>query len=236
MTVTFYEFALVLGLSFFLGLAFEDFYGEEPARRPGGVRTFPLLALVGAGLTLLDPNLLLAFIAGVLVLGGWLFAYYVRQLRDAGRSLDDGGVLMVPLCNLIAYLLGPLVLLQPAWLATAITVTTVLLLGWRERLHTLAHKVPAYEIITAGKFLVLTGIVLPLLPRAPVSALSPLTPYDVLARRRRGQRPLLRKLPRPALCLAGARCARGRRARGPLLLDGDDGRPGPPRPRTGRGP
>ncbi len=178
-TVTFYEFALALGLSFFLGLAFEDFYGEEPARRPGGVRTFPLLALVGAGLTLLDRAHLSAFIAGLLVLGAWLLAYYLSQLREAGRSLDDGGVLMVPVCNLIAYLLGPLVLLQPAWLATAITVTTVLLLGWRERLHALAHRVPAYEIITAGKFLVLSGIVLPLLPRTPVSALTPLTPYDV---------------------------------------------------------
>lgn len=179
MTVTFYSFALTLGLSFFLGLAFEDFYGEEPAKRPGGIRTFPLLALAGEGLTLLDPAHLLVFVAGILVLGGWLLVYYLHQLREAGTRLDDGGVLMVPLCNLVAFMLGPLVLLQPAWLATGLTVITVLLLGWRERLHVLAHKVPAYEIITAGKFLVLTGIVLPLLPRTQVTTLTPLTPYAV---------------------------------------------------------
>jgi hypothetical protein len=36
--------ALLLGLSFFFGLAFEDFYAQGGTRRPGGVRTFPLLA------------------------------------------------------------------------------------------------------------------------------------------------------------------------------------------------
>ena len=178
MTVTFFDFALTLGLSFFLGLAFEDFYGEEPARRPGGVRTFPLLAIAGEALTLLDPARLLLLVAGLLVLGGWLVAYYVQQLREAGVRVDDGGVLMVPLCNLVAFILGPLVLLQPAWFATGLTVIAVLLLGWRERLHTLAHNVPAYEIITAGKFLVLAGIVLPLLPRTAVTTLTPVTPYD----------------------------------------------------------
>lgn len=179
MTVTFYSFALTLGLSFFLGLAFEDFYGEEPARRPGGIRTFPLLALTGLGLTLLDPAHLLVLVAGTLILGGWLIVYYVHQLRESGTRLDDGGVLMVPLCNLVAFMVGPLVLLQPAWLVTGLTVTTVLLLGWRERLHTLARKIPTYEVVTAGKFLVLAGIVLPLLPRTQVTTLTPLTPYAV---------------------------------------------------------
>ena len=38
--------ALSLGLAFLFGLAFEDFYASAP-NRPGGVRTFPLLALLG---------------------------------------------------------------------------------------------------------------------------------------------------------------------------------------------
>ena len=42
------KLGLVLGLSFFLGLAFEDFSAHEGARRPGGIRTFPMLALAGA--------------------------------------------------------------------------------------------------------------------------------------------------------------------------------------------
>ena len=43
---------LLLGLSFFLGLAFEDFFAQAPAKHPGGIRTFPLLALTGGMLYL----------------------------------------------------------------------------------------------------------------------------------------------------------------------------------------
>jgi hypothetical protein len=43
--------ALLLGLSLFFGLAFEEFYAHQRTQ-PGGVRTFPLLALAGAMLYL----------------------------------------------------------------------------------------------------------------------------------------------------------------------------------------
>jgi hypothetical protein len=41
-------FLLLLGLGFFFGLAFEEFNAESRQARPGGVRSFPLLALSGA--------------------------------------------------------------------------------------------------------------------------------------------------------------------------------------------
>src|SRR5713226_7104459 len=75
--------------------------------------------------------------------------------------------------------LGPIVLLQPSWVAIAFTVIAVLLLGARERLHDLAQRIPEGETATAGKFLILSGIVLPLLPNQPVSALTTITPYQV---------------------------------------------------------
>jgi uncharacterized membrane protein (DUF4010 family) len=43
----------------------------------------------------------------------------------------------------------------------------------------LARQVEIKEIITAGQFLVLTGIVLPLLPNQPVTTLTPITPRQV---------------------------------------------------------
>jgi hypothetical protein len=44
-------FLLLLGLGFFFGLAFEEFHAQGGQARPGGVRSFPLLALAGALLT-----------------------------------------------------------------------------------------------------------------------------------------------------------------------------------------
>jgi len=46
--------ALLLGLSLFFGLAFEEFQAHQGRTQPGGVRTFPLLALAGAMLYLLE--------------------------------------------------------------------------------------------------------------------------------------------------------------------------------------
>ena len=171
--------ALALGLSFFFGLAFEEFYVRSPKKRPGGVRTFPLLALSGAGLYLLEPVHVAAFCVGLLVLGAWLYAYYHARWTEGTPAVEPGGGLIIPVSNLIAYLLGPISLTQPHWVAVSFAVSAVLLLGARESLHRLAQKLPAEEIMTGGKFLVLTGIILPLLPNHPVTNLSPITPHQV---------------------------------------------------------
>jgi uncharacterized membrane protein (DUF4010 family) len=66
----------------------------------------------------------------------------------------------------------------PYWIAVATTVSSVLLLTGRERLHNLARRVEVKEIITAGQFLILTGIILPLLPSEPVTTLTSITPHQ----------------------------------------------------------
>ena len=168
--------ALLLGLSFFFGLAFEEFYRKSGEERPGGIRTFPLLAIGGGVLYLLDTQHLLPFTAGLLVLGAWLFAFYRERVRGRDEKPEPNAGLMVPLCNVQAYLLGAVALAFPAWMAVGVTVASVLFFTGRERLHTLARKVEMSEIVTAGQFLILTGLVLPLLPDQPVTTLTHITP------------------------------------------------------------
>jgi uncharacterized membrane protein (DUF4010 family) len=170
---------LLLGLSFFFGLAFEEFYTKADQQRPGGVRTFPLLALAGAGLYFVAPASGLAFAAGLLALGAWLYGYYAQRLAESQAAGSVDAELMVPTCNLLAFLLGPVAFLAPIWVSIGFTVIAVLLLGAREQLHDLAQRLPTGEMATAGKFLILTGIVLPLLPNRPVSSLTTITPYQV---------------------------------------------------------
>jgi uncharacterized membrane protein (DUF4010 family) len=55
----------------------------------------------------------------------------------------------------------------------------VLLLTAREELHGLARRIELREIVNAGRFLLLTGFVLPLLPDTPVTDLSSITPRQV---------------------------------------------------------
>jgi len=171
---------LLLGLSFFFGLAFEGFHHGLALKPPGGVRSFPMLALLGAGLYVVDRDHGLAFAAGLLVLGIWTYAYYRRVAgTETGEGDQPGAGLMAPVCNLVAYLLGPIALTAPSWFSVGITVSAVLLLSARERLHALAYRMPMGEIMTLGKFLVLTCIILPLLPNEPITTWTAITPYDV---------------------------------------------------------
>jgi uncharacterized membrane protein (DUF4010 family) len=166
--------ALVLGLAVFLGLAFEETYKSEQRSIPGGIRSFPVLAMAGALLYLIEPTHALAFVAGLPVLAVWLYAY----MRAVPVSPDTTSM-MIPGSGLLAYAIGPIALIEPPWVPVAATVAAVLLLTARERLHRLTHVVPRDELLTAGEFLVLVGIVLPLVPNVPVTPLTPLTPYGV---------------------------------------------------------
>jgi len=170
---------LLLGLSFFLGLAFEDFFAHTDKRRPGGVRTFPMLALAGGVLYLFDPVHFIPFTAGLLILGAWLLAFYVAHLHEKDEDGTPNVGLVVPMLNIHAYLLGAIALALPPWIAVATTVTAVLLLTSRAQLHALAQRLDMKEFVTAGQFLILIGIILPLLPDRPVTTLTSITPRQV---------------------------------------------------------
>ena len=166
--------ALLLGLSLFLGLAFEDFFAGTD--RPGGIRTFPMLAGAGGVLYLFDPVHFIPFTAGLIVLGIWLAIFYRQHVEQRDATAETKFELVIPILNAHAYLLGAIALALPPWVAVAFTVTAVLLLTGREKLHAVARRVPLREIVTAGEFLILTGIVLPLLPNKPVTTLTTITP------------------------------------------------------------
>ena len=173
------RFLLLLGLGFFFGLAFEEFHAGNNQARPGGIRSFPLLALIGALLYRLDPDRLLPASVGLLVLGAWLACYYWRHVSELDTDGRPNVGLMVPVCNVLAYLIGPAALAEPPWIAIGTTVTAVLLLTARAKLHGFARHIEVGEIITAGKFLILSGLILPLLPDQPVTNLTEITPYQV---------------------------------------------------------
>lgn len=165
---------LVAALSIFLGLAFEETYKRGDRTSPGGIRTFPMLALTGAMMYLVEPQHALAFVAGLLAVALWLYA-----ALQASSQRETGTSLMVPASNLLAYVLGPVALTQPYWVVIAVSVFAALLLGAREKLHGLITRLPTDEVFTAAQFLILVGVVLPLVPNRPLISLVSLTPYQV---------------------------------------------------------
>jgi uncharacterized membrane protein (DUF4010 family) len=168
--------ALLLALAFFLGLAFEETYKRDEPTIPGGIRTFPLVGLAGAMLYLVKPHWVLAFGAGLLAMGAWLYAFL---RHEQSLEMGSGRTLVVPVSNLLVYALGPIALTQPPWVAVGVTVAAVLFIGTRERMHGFVRLIPQDEVLTAGKFLILVGIILPLVPETQLIAISPVTPYHI---------------------------------------------------------
>jgi uncharacterized membrane protein (DUF4010 family) len=166
----------LLALAFFLGLAFEEVYKRDEPAIPGGIRTFPMVALAGALLYLIDPNRVLAFTAGLLAMAVWLYGFLSLPRPS---EVGPGRTLIVPVANLLVYVLGPIALTQPPWVAVGATVAAVLLIGTREQMHGFVRVVPQDEVMTAGKFLILVGIILPFVPDTRLIAAAPITPYHV---------------------------------------------------------
>jgi uncharacterized membrane protein (DUF4010 family) len=173
-TITVRSLGVLLGMALFFGLAFENFFTHRLPHRPGGIRTFPLLALAGASCFVLEPRTGLIFATGLATLGLWLFAYYRSTATDDQRDF------IVPACNMLAYVLGALAVTQAPWVVVAVTVAATLLLAGRTRLHAIAQTVPIEEVFTAGQFLLLVGVALPLLPDIPFAGLPELTPHRIL--------------------------------------------------------
>lgn len=170
---------LMLGLSFFFGLAYEEFHADSTPKPPGGVRSFPLLAVFGALLFALEPTFGVLCAAGLVTVGIWLFGYYRTRLGVEDSATTSRTGLMAPLGVVIAYAMGPTVLTQPSWVPVSVTVAAVLLMSARKPLHRLARTLPQSEIATLAQFLIIVGIVLPLLPDRPVTDLTPITPRQV---------------------------------------------------------
>jgi len=165
---------LALAMAIFIGVAFEEIYKRNEPANPGGIRTFPLLALLGSMLFLLEPKSLLAFIVGLPGVALWLYA----RIRTAPADATDPSSLVIPTANLLAYSLGPIAITQPPWIIVAASVAAVLLLEGREPLHRLVRTVPREEVFTLGKFLILVGLILPMLPNHPVVGWTPITPLQ----------------------------------------------------------
>lgn len=170
---------LAVAMAVLVGLAFEGVYKREERTSPGGIRTFPTLTVLGLVLYLLEPKSLLPFIAGLIAVSLWLYAHIRSAPKLPASDGDDlpRPGLMVPATNLLAYTLGPAAFTQPGWLVVAVAVAMVLLLESRSTLHRVVREIPVDEVFTLGKFLILAGVILPLLPDHPISGWTPITPY-----------------------------------------------------------
>jgi len=154
-----FKLLIVLFLSFRIGLEREEKRSQGDHYYFGGVRTFPLIGLLGYVLALISGRDILAPAIGFAVVGAFMLVSYLHKIS----SSEAAGV-TTEMTGLLTFLLGVLVERDYIWIATAIVVAGVLLLELKAALENLARKIPGDDVAAFTKFLLITAVILPIVP------------------------------------------------------------------------
>ena len=146
--------AVALGIGLLIGLERERSKGSGAGRRAAGIRTFALLALLGAVAGHLGERLLALVMLGVIVLAG--LSYWRDRSGDPGLT-TEAGLLITPL-------LGALAMVNTS-LAAALGTAVAVLFAAKMPLHGFVTRILTAAEVTDGLiFAVATLIVWPQLP------------------------------------------------------------------------
>jgi len=154
-----FKILLVLFLSFLVGLEREEHVAGDAHRSFGGVRTFPLIGLIGYAMSLLARDQLWPMALGFVAISGFLMLSYWHKLVTSAPA----GVTS-EMSALATYLVGALVSHEQYWIATTLIVACMILLELKTALEGLAQRIDAKDIFTFTKFLLLTAVILPIVP------------------------------------------------------------------------
>lgn len=155
---------LVLFLSFLIGLEREERKVAAGKFMFGGIRTFPLIGLVGYAMASLSGDQIVPLALGFMAVAGFLLLSYWHKLVTGGLA-----GLTSEFAGLITYLIGALVFQQHLWMATTLGVVSMLLLELKGGLEGLARRIAPEDVVTFTKFLMLTAVILPILPNETFS-------------------------------------------------------------------
>lgn len=151
---------LTLFLSFLLGLEREEHQQAKDGHASfGGVRTFPLIGLLGYAMALIAGRQILPLAVGFAVLGAFLLVSYRHKIETSQKP----GI-TTEVTGLSTFLVGALISHEQYWIAVSIVVISLFLLELKSGLEGMARKLPPEEIITFTKFLLLAAVILPIVP------------------------------------------------------------------------
>jgi uncharacterized membrane protein (DUF4010 family) len=153
------KIVLTLFLSFLIGLEREEHKATVDKYVFGGIRTYPLIGLLGYAMALLSGSQLLPLAAGFVVVASFLWLSYQHKLQSG----EPVGV-TTEIAGLTTYAVGALISQGHFWIGGTLGVLSVLLLELKMFLEGLSRKIPAQEIFTFTKFLFLTIVILPIVP------------------------------------------------------------------------
>ncbi len=167
------QFIMTVAFSFVVGLEFRTYHqANEYKLNFGSTRTFVLIGVLGFILYTLDASKQL-FAVGLFLLGSFLLVFYWRLSADRQFSMFS------TIFALLIYLMGPIASVFPSWFLVLFAVVLILILSEKTLIHRFSDQLANEEVATLAKFLIISGVILPLLPDQPIAALLPVTYYRV---------------------------------------------------------
>lgn len=170
------ELLITLGIGFLLGLEREFSKGQEksPGKTFAGVRTFPLVTLLGYlgsfGSTILSEWLFIVVLAGTTIMIG--ISYYITAMAG-----DRGGTTEFAL--IISFLLGGLVAKDYYQLSVILAIVVTGMLAFKVGIHRIISNLDKEEVYSILLFVIITALVLPLLPNEDFGPFGVLNPYKI---------------------------------------------------------
>jgi uncharacterized membrane protein (DUF4010 family) len=171
----FYRFGAALAMGVLVGLQREYAYGGSDKELFAGVRTFPLISLLGCTGALLADQLSSPWgLVGLLI----PLSALVVVAHVVGAWHRGGVGLTTEMATLLTFAAGALCYWGYLALGAAVSVATTVLLSLKPEMHAFAQRITREDVYATLKFAVITAIILPLLPDrgfgpAPINVVNP---------------------------------------------------------------
>lgn len=167
------QFVIVALFSLLIGLSQRKLKLETAGVTQFGTdRTFTFIGILGFLLYMLDPQDMHLFMGGGAALSVLLALNYLMRMQRH----EEYGITRT-LIALIVYCIAPVVCTQPMWFSLMLVVVLLLFTELKSTFTEIARRMQHDELITLAKFLTISGIILPILPREEWIPGTGLTPY-----------------------------------------------------------
>ena len=170
-----WRFAAALLIGALIGLEREFVQQRSGEQEFGGIRTFALMALLGAVAAFLTdqygPLIFLAVYLGLILL------LWASLLASSMRGVEEG--ITTEVTALLVPLFGAMMIWNQPAVAAALGVITALILALKPRLHGAARRMSAEDLRATLEFSIITAVVLPLLPNEGFGPYGVLNPFPI---------------------------------------------------------
>ncbi len=169
------NFVLVVLFSLSIGIERRKQYESKAAKQTFGTdRTFTFIGVLGFLLLMADTITKVPYLIGMGILAVFMGIYYTSKVFKEQHY----GLTSIFL-SLITYGFPLFLHTMTLWLSLLLFIVVLLLSGMKKPLKKMSVKMEDDEFLTIAKFLIITGIILPILPTEEIHAFVPVSPYKI---------------------------------------------------------